>query len=162
MCLILLKLGVIMGKTLVQNKKARHDYFILETYEAGIELVGTEVKSVRQGKMNLKDSYVDIKRGEAFLIGAHISPYEHGNIFNRDPERVRKLLLKKQEIMKLTGKLTEKGLTIVPLEVYLNKNWIKLSIGLAQGKKNYDKRDAKAEADAKRNMDRALKERNFR
>ncbi|MBR5239945.1 MAG: SsrA-binding protein SmpB [Clostridia bacterium] len=151
-----------MGKTLVQNKKARHDYFILETYEAGIELVGTEVKSVRQGKMNLKDSYVDIKRGEAFLIGAHISPYEHGNIFNRDPERVRKLLLKKQEIMKLTGKLTEKGLTIVPLEVYLNKNWIKLSIGLAQGKKNYDKRDAKAEADAKRNMDRALKERNFR
>ncbi len=151
-----------MGKTLVQNKKARHDYFILETYEAGIELVGTEVKSVRQGKMNLKDSYVDIKHGEAFLIGAHISPYEHGNIFNRDPERVRKLLLKKQEIMKLTGKLTEKGLTIVPLEVYLNKNWIKLSIALAQGKKNYDKRDAKAEADAKRNMDRALKERNFR
>ena len=151
-----------MGKTLVQNKKARHDYFILETYEAGIELVGTEVKSVRQGKMNLKDSYVDIKHGEAFLIGAHISPYEHGNIFNRDPERVRKLLLKKQEIMKLTGKLTEKGLTIVPLEVYLNKNWIKLSIALAQGKKNYDKRDAKAEEDAKRSMDRALKERNFR
>lgn len=151
-----------MGKVLVQNKKARHDYFILETYEAGIELVGTEVKSVRQGKMNLKDSYVDIKNGEAFLIGAHISPYEHGNIYNRDPERVRRLLLKKQEIMKLTGKLTEKGLTIVPLEVYLNKNWIKLSIALAQGKKNYDKRDAKAEADAKRNMDRALKERNFR
>lgn len=150
-----------MGKTLVQNKKARHDYFILETYEAGIELVGTEVKSVRQGKMNLKDSYVDIKHGEAFLIGAHISPYDHGNIFNRDPERVRKLLLKKQEIMKLTGKLTEKGLTLVPLEVYLNRNWIKLSIALAQGKKNYDKRDAKAEADAKRNIDRALKERNL-
>ena len=151
-----------MGKTLVQNKKARHDYFILETYEAGIELVGTEVKSVRQGKMNLKDSYIDIKNGEAFLIGAHISPYEHGNIFNRDPERVRKLLLRKQEIMKLTGKLTEKGLTIMPLEVYLKNNWIKLSIALAQGKKNYDKRDAKAEADAKRSMDRALKERNFR
>ncbi len=151
-----------MGKVLVQNKKARHDYFILEVYEAGIELIGTEVKSVRQGKMNLKDSYVDIRNGEAFLIGAHISPYEHGNIQNRDPERVRKLLLKKQEIMKLTGKLTEKGLTIVPLEVYLERNWIKLSIALAQGKKNYDKREAKAQADAKRNMDRALKEQNYK
>ena len=151
-----------MGKTLVQNKKARHDYFILETYEAGIELVGTEVKSVRQGKMNLKDSYVDIKNGEAFLIGAHISPYEHGNLYNRDPERVRKLLLNKHEIMKLGGKLAEKGLTLVPLEVYLDRNWIKLSIALAQGKKHYDKRDSDAEAAAKRNMDRALKERNFR
>lgn len=151
-----------MEKVLVQNKKARHDYFILETYEAGIALVGTEVKSVRQGKMNLKDSYVDIKQGEAFLIGAHISPYDHGNIFNCDPERVRKLLLNKHEIRKLTGKLTEQGLTLVPLEVYLDRNWIKLRIALAQGKKNYDKRDSAAEAAAKRNMDRALKERNFR
>jgi SsrA-binding protein len=147
------------GKTLAQNKKARHDFFILEGFEAGIELVGTEVKSVRQGKLNLKESYVDIRNGEAFLIGAHISPYEQGNIFNKDPLRTRKLLLKKQEIMRLTGKLKEKGLTIVPLEVYMKRNWIKINIAVAQGKKNYDKRDSKLEADAKRNMDRALKER---
>ena len=148
-------------KILAQNKKARHDYFILEGYEAGIELVGTEVKSVRQGKLNLKDSYVDIRNGEAFLIGAHISPYEMGNIFNKDPLRTRRLLLKKSEIMKLTGKLTEKGLTVVPLEVYLKGKWIKISIAVAQGKKNYDKRDAKLEADAKRSMERALKEKNY-
>jgi SsrA-binding protein len=146
-------------KTLAQNKKARHDFFILEGFEAGIELVGTEVKSVRQGKLNLKESYVDIRNGEAFLIGAHISPYEQGNIFNKDPLRTRKLLLKKQEIMRLTGKLKEKGLTIVPLEVYMKRNWIKINIALAEGKKNYDKRDAKLEADAKRSIDRALKER---
>ena len=148
-------------KILAQNKKAHHDYFILEVYEAGIELVGTEVKSVRQGKLNLKDSYVDIRNGEAFLIGAHISPYEQGNIFNKDPLRTRRLLLKKSEIMKLTGKLAEKGLTVVPLEVYLKGKWIKISIAVAQGKKNYDKRDAKAEADAKRSMERAIKERNY-
>lgn len=148
-------------KVVAQNKKARHDYFILEGYEAGIELKGTEVKSVRQGKLNLKDSYVDIKNGEAFLIGAHISPYEHGNIFNKDPLRTRKLLLKKSEIMKLTGKLAEKGLTVVPLEVYLKGKWIKISIAVAQGKKNYDKRDAKAEADAKRSIERVMKERQY-
>ncbi len=149
-------------KTLAQNRKARHDYFILEVFEAGIELVGTEVKSVRQGKINLKDSYIDIRNGEAFLIGAHISPYEQGNIFNRDPERTRRLLLKKQEINKLTGVLSEKGLTMVPLEVYLKGSWIKISIATAQGKKNYDKREAKAEAESKRNIERALKERNYR
>ena len=148
-------------KTIAQNKKARHDYFILDVYEAGIELIGTEVKSVRQGRINLKDSYIDIKNGEAYLIGAHISPYEHGNIFNRDPERVRRLLLKKQEINKLTGVLSEKGLTMVPLEVYLKGRWIKISIAVAQGKKNYDKREAKAEAESKRNIQRALKERNY-
>mgnify|MGYP001152697627 CR=1 FL=1 len=148
-------------KILAQNKKARHDYFILEGFEAGIELVGTEVKSVRMGKMNLKDSYVDIRNGEAYLIGAHISPYEHGNIFNKDPIRTRRLLLKKSEIMRIGGKLAEKGLTVVPLEVYLKGQWIKINIALAQGKKNYDKRDAKAEADAKRSMERALKERNY-
>ena len=148
-------------KILAQNKKARHDYFILEGFEAGIELVGTEVKSVRMGKMNLKDSYVDIRNGEAYLIGAHISPYEHGNIFNKDPLRTRRLLLKKSEIMRIGGKLAEKGLTVVPLEVYLKGQWIKINIALAQGKKNYDKRDAKAEADAKRSMERALKERNY-
>lgn len=148
-------------KILAQNKKARHDYFILEGFEAGIELVGTEVKSVRMGKMNLKDSYVDIRNGEAYLIGAHISPYEHGNIFNKDPIRTRRLLLKKSEIMRIGGKLAEKGLTVVPLEVYLKGQWIKINIALAQGKKNYDKRDAKAEADAKRSIERALKERNY-
>lgn len=148
-------------KILAQNKKARHDYFILEGFEAGIELVGTEVKSVRMGKMNLKDSYVDIRNGEAYLIGAHISPYEHGNIFNKDPIRTRRLLLKKSEIMRIGGKLAEKGLTVIPLEVYLKGQWIKINIALAQGKKNYDKRDAKAEADAKRSMERALKERNY-
>lgn len=148
-------------KTIAQNKKARHDYFILDVYEAGMELIGTEVKSVRQGRINLKDSYIDIKNGEAYLIGAHISPYEHGNIFNRDPERVRRLLLKKQEINKLTGVLSEKGLTMVPLEVYLKGRWIKISIAVAQGKKNYDKREAKAEAESKRNIQRALKERNY-
>lgn len=149
-------------KILVQNKKVRHDYFILETFEAGIELFGTEVKSVRQGKMNLKDSYIDLKNGEAFLIGTHISPYEQGNIFNRDPERVRRLLMKKQEINKLVGKLSEKGLTLVPVDVYLKGKWIKLTVALAQGKKNFDKREAKAEAESKRNIERALKERNFR
>ncbi len=148
-------------KVLAQNRKARHDYFILEVFEAGLELIGTEVKSVRQGKINLKDSYVDIRNGEAFLIGAHISPYEQGNIFNRDPERTRRLLLKKQEINKLTGVLSEKGLTMVPLEVYLKGRWIKISIATAQGKKNYDKREAKAQAESKRDIQRALKERNY-
>ena len=148
------------NKILAQNKKARHDYFILEGYEAGIELVGTEVKSVKQGKLNLKESYVDIKNGQAYLVGAHISPYEQGNIFNKDPLRTRRLLLHKNEIMKLTGQLTEKGLTIVPLEVYMKRNWIKINIAVAQGKKNYDKRDSKLEADAKRSMQRVLKEHN--
>ena len=147
-------------KILAQNKKARHDYFILEGYEAGIELVGTEVKSVKQGKLNLKESYVDIKNGQAYLVGAHISPYEQGNINNKDPLRTRRLLLHKNEIMKLTGQLTEKGLTIVPLEVYMKRNWIKINIAVAQGKKSYDKRDSKLEADAKRKMQRVLKEQN--
>lgn len=157
-------MGIFMDnrKILVQNKKVRHDYFILETFESGIELVGTEVKSVRQGKMNLKDSYIDVKSGEAFLIGAHISPYEQGNIFNRDPERTRRLLMKRQEINKLIGKLSEKGLTMVPVDVYLKGKWIKLTVALAQGKKNYDKREAKAEAESKRNIQRALKERNYK
>jgi SsrA-binding protein len=147
-------------KILSNNRKARHDYFILENYEAGIELVGTEVKSVRQGKINLKDSYIDIKNGQAFLIGAHISPYEHGNIFNKDPVRQRRLLLHKREIMKLSGQTAQKGLTIIPLEVYTERNWIKINIALAQGKHTYDKRDAKLEADAKRNMERELKSHN--
>jgi SsrA-binding protein len=147
-------------KILSHNRKARHDYFILENYEAGIELAGTEVKSVRQGKMNLKDSYIDIKSGQAFLVGAHISPYEHGNIFNKDPLRVRRLLLHKREIMKLSGQTAQKGLTIIPLEVYAERNLIKINIALAQGKHTYDKRDAKLEADAKRSMQRELKAHN--
>lgn len=145
-------------KVISKNKKAWHEYFILEEFECGIELVGTEVKSIRKGAVNLKDSYVDIKNGEAFIIGMHVSPYENGNIFNRDPLRVRKLLLHKKEIFKLMGKLTEDGLTVVPLEIYLSDKWVKLKIALAKGKKLYDKRDAAAEKSAKRNMERTLKE----
>ncbi|MBE7013955.1 MAG: SsrA-binding protein SmpB [Ruminococcaceae bacterium] len=144
-------------KSISKNKKAWHEYFILEEYETGIELVGTEVKSIRKGSVNLKDSYVDVKNGEAFIIGMHVSPYENGNIFNRDPLRVRKLLLHKKEIFKLMGKLTEEGLTIVPLEIYLKDKWVKLKIALAKGKKLYDKRDADAERSAKRNIERTLK-----
>lgn len=144
-------------KSISKNKKAWHEYFILEEYETGIELVGTEVKSIRKGSVNLKDSYVDVKNGEAFIIGMHVSPYENGNIFNRDPLRVRKLLLHKKEIFKLMGKLTEDGLTIVPLEIYLKDKWVKLKIALAKGKKLYDKRDADAERSAKRNIERTLK-----
>ncbi|MBQ4109462.1 MAG: SsrA-binding protein SmpB [Clostridia bacterium] len=146
-------------KVISNNKKARHDFFILDDYEVGIELFGTEVKSVRQGSVNLKDSYVDIKNGEAFIIGMHISPYEKGNIFNKDPMRTRKLLMHKKEIMRLIGKIKEDGLTIVPLEVYLKGKWVKLKIALAKGKKLYDKRDSDAERSAKRNIDRTLKER---
>ena len=144
-------------KSISKNKKAWHEYFILEEYETGIELVGTEVKSIRKGSVNLKDSYVDVKNGEAFIIGMHVSPYENGNIFNRDPLLVRKLLLHKKEIFKLMGKLTEEGLTIVPLEIYLKDKWVKLKIALAKGKKLYDKRDADAERSAKRNIERTLK-----
>ncbi len=144
-------------KSISKNKKAWHEYFILEEYETGIELVGTEVKSIRKGSVNLKDSYVDVKNGEAFIIGMHVSPYENGNIFNRDPLRVRKLLLHKKEIFKLMGKLTEDGLTIVPLEIYLKDKWVKLKIALAKGKKLYDKRDPDAERSAKRNIERTLK-----
>ena len=144
-------------KSISKNKKAWHEYFILEEYETGIELVGTEVKSIRKGSVNLKDSYVDVKNGEAFIIGMHVSPYENGNIFNRDPLRVRKLLLHKKEIFKLMGKLTEEGLTIVPLEIYLKDKGVKLKIALAKGKKLYDKRDADAERSAKRNIERTLK-----
>lgn len=145
--------------TVADNKKAYHDYFVDETYEAGISLFGTEVKSVRQGKMNLKDSYVSVKTGEAFLIGAHISPYEKGNIFNRDPLRSRKLLLHRREINKLIGLTQQEGYTLIPLKVYLKGSYVKVLLGLCRGKKNYDKREAIAERDAKRQIDRALKER---
>lgn len=146
-------------KTLAQNKKARYEYFIEETYEAGIELAGTEVKSVRQGKVNLTDAYADIRNGEVFVKQMNISPFEKGNIFNRDPLRERKLLLHKKEILKLIGKLNQDGYTLVPLSVYLKGSLVKVSIALAKGKKLYDKRADIAKKDAKRNIERTLKNR---
>ena len=149
-------------KVIANNKKAYHDYFIEDKYEAGIELFGTEVKSVRQGSVNLKDSWINIKDGEAFIMGMHISPYEKGNIFNRDPFRVRKLLLHKKEINKLFGKIKQDGLTLVPLSLYYKGPRVKVELGLCKGKKLYDKRDDAAKRDAKRNIDRAMKDFNKR
>lgn len=146
-------------QTVAQNKKARHDYFVLETYEAGIELFGTEVKSIRKGRLNLKDSWCSIDGGEIFVKGMHISPYEQGNIFNRDPMRVRRLLMHKREINRLLGVTKQQGLTLVPLSVYFLKGRAKLEVGLCKGKKLYDKREVAAEKDAKRNMERNFKER---
>ncbi len=144
-------------KMLVQNRKARHEYFILETYECGIELCGTEVKSLRDGRANLTDSYASIDNGEVFIKGMNISPFEKGNIFNRDPLRTRKLLLHKQEIRKLIGQIQQQGLTLIPLSVYLKGSLVKVSLGLAKGKKLYDKREDIAKRDAKRDAQRALK-----
>ena len=149
-----------LNSNIAQNKKAYHDYFVDEEFEAGIELCGTEVKSIREGKVNLKDSYVSVKTGEAFLIGAHISPYEKGNIFNRDPLRSRKLLLHKREISKLIGLTSQEGYTLIPLKMYFKGSYVKVLLGVCRGKKNYDKREDIARRDAKRDMDRALKERN--
>ncbi len=146
--------------TIAQNKKAYHDYFVDETYEAGLSLSGTEVKSIRAGKVNLKDSYVSCKTGEAILIGMHISPYDFGNIFNHEPMRSRRLLLHRREINKLIGLTQQEGYTLIPLKLYLKGQYVKLQLGLCRGKKNYDKREAIAQRDAKRNMDRALKEQN--
>jgi SsrA-binding protein len=144
-------------KIVAQNKKARFNYEILETYEAGIELKGTEVKSVRMSKINISDGYVSIDNSEAYLKQVHISPYEQGNIFNVDPLRVRKLLLHKSEINKLIGETTLKGYTIIPLKVYLKRGKVKVEIGLARGKKLYDKRESLAKKDADRRMQRELK-----
>jgi SsrA-binding protein len=144
--------------TVAQNKKAYHDYFVDETYEAGISLFGTEVKSVREGRVNLKDSYISVKTGEAFLIGTHISPYEKGNIFNKDPLRQRKLLLHKREINKLIGLTQQQGYTLIPLKMYFKGSYVKVLIGLCRGKKNYDKREAIAQRDSKRQIERAMKE----
>ncbi len=146
------------GSIIAQNKKAYHDYFVEEEFEAGISLAGTEVKSVRDGKVNLKDSYVSVKTGEAFLIGTHISPYEKGNIFNRDPLRSRKLLLHKREIAKLIGLSQQDGYTLIPLKMYFKGSYVKVLLGVCKGKKNYDKRASIAEKDSKRRMDRAIKE----
>ena len=145
-------------KIVAQNKKARHDYFIEETIEAGIVLSGTEVKSVRQGKLNLKESYAAIVDGEVIVSGMHISPYEQGNIFNKDPLRDRKLLLHKSEINRLIGLTQQKGFTLVPVQAYLKRGMVKIELGVARGKKLYDKRDDIAARDAKRENDRKMKE----
>ncbi|MEG1846041.1 MAG: SsrA-binding protein SmpB [Oscillospiraceae bacterium] len=146
-------------KTVAQNKKAFHEYFILESFEAGIELYGTEVKSIRAGKLNLKDAWCSIVGGEIFVNGMHISPYDHGNIFNCDPLRVRKLLMHKKEIMRLLGTSKQDGLTIIPISLYFKKGKAKVQVGLCKGKKNYDKRDEAARKDASRNIEREMKER---
>ena len=148
------------GKIITVNRKARHDYFVLETFEAGIELVGTEVKSLRQGNVNLKDSWCSIDNGEIFIKGMHISPYEKGNIFNKDPFRVRKLLMHKREIMRLLGKVKQDGLTLIPLSLYFLNSKVKLELGLCKGKQLHDKRQDMAKRDAKREIDRAMKQQN--
>ena len=142
---------------IAQNKKARHDYFIDETFEAGVELFGTEVKSLRQGRVNLKDSYCSFKDGEIFALGVHISPYEKGNIFNKEPLRPKKLLMHKREIVRLASKAAEKGFSVIPLSLYFSGSRVKMEIGLCRGKKLYDKREDMARADAKRDMERAYK-----
>ena len=148
-------------KTIAQNKKAHHDYFVLESYEAGIELCVTEVKSLRAGRVNLKDSWCNIVDGEIFVNGMHISPYDHGNVFNKDPMRVRRLLMHKKEILKLFGTLQQQGLSLIPISLYFKGSKVKMQVGLCKGKKLYDKRASMAERDAKRNIDRALKERQY-
>ena len=144
-------------KTIASNKKARHDYFIEDIYEVGISLSGTEVKSIRQGKVSIKESYCSIKNGEVFILGMNITPYDHGNIYNLEPTRERKLLLNKREINKLIGQTKEKGYSLIPLDVHINNGWIKLDIALARGKKNYDKRDSMLEKEHERKIQYALK-----
>ena len=147
-------------ETVARNKKAYHDYFVLESFEAGIELFGTEVKSVRQGKVNLKDAWCSIEKGEIYVNGMHISPYEFGNIFNRDPMRKRRLLMHKREINRLYGQLKQQGLTLIPLSAYFNRGRLKIQVGLCKGKKNYDKRESIARKDAEREAARELRSRN--
>ena len=144
-------------KTISENRKARHEYFVLESMETGIELMGTEVKSLRLGQVNLKDSWCSIDNGELFIKGMHISPYEKGNIFNRDPMRVRKLLMHRKEINRLFGKIKQDGLTLIPLSLYFKGSIVKVQLGLCKGKKLYDKRDDMAQRDAKREIDRHMK-----
>ena len=147
------------NKIITKNRKARHDYEVIETYEAGIVLQGTEVKSLRAGRANLKDSYAMVRRNEVWLLGVHISPYTHGNIHNHDPERDRKLLLHSREIKKLIGKTRESGLALIPLQLYFKNQKVKVQLGLARGKKQYDKRQDIAKRDAERDMQRAFKNR---
>lgn len=149
------------SRMIANNKKAYHDYFIEEKYEAGIALHGTEVKSLRMGKCSVKESFIRIEHGEVFIYGMHISPYEKGNIFNKDPLRVKKLLMHKNEILKLQGKITEKGYALVPLQVYFNKSLVKVEVGLARGKKLYDKRQDIAKKDMRREAERDFKVKNL-
>ena len=146
-----------MGETISVNRQARHEYFVLETYEAGIELYGTEIKSIRTGSVNLKEAWADIQNGQVYIYGMHISPYEKGNIFNKDPFRVRRLLLHENEIVKLSSKIQQDGLTLVPLSLYYKNQYVKVELGLCKGKKLYDKREADAKKNATRDIDRALK-----
>lgn len=146
-----------MGKVIAKNPTARHNYTINSTFEAGIVLSGTEIKSIRNGKVNLKDTYVNVKNGEIFIYGMHISPYEFGNIFNKDPLRNRKLLLHKKEIFKLAGMIKEKGICLVPISLYFSGNKVKLEVGIGKGKKLYDKRETMAKRDAEKKINRALK-----
>ena len=145
------------SNSLAENRKARHDYFVEETIEAGIELVGTEVKSIRGGKCNLKDCYADVRNGEVFILNMHISPYEQGNIFNVGPLRARKLLLHKEQIGRLAGLVSRDGYTLVPLSLYLKNGRVKVALGICKGKKNYDKRDSMLEKAAKRDIERQMK-----
>ncbi len=147
-------------KTISENRQVRHEYFIVESLEAGIELTGTEVKSIRQGGVNLRDSWISIENGEAYVKQMHISPYEKGNIFNKDPMRERRLLMHKREIMRLYGLVKTDGLTLIPVSLYFKGSRVKMQVGLCKGKKLYDKRVSMAERDAKRTIDRAIKERN--
>ncbi len=151
-------MGKVSTKLIANNKKAYHDYFIEDTYEAGIELFGTEVKSVRMGKCSIKEAYIKIDKGEVFVYGMHISPYEKGNIFNKDPLRTRKLLLHRSEIRKLSSRVEEKGYTLVPLQVYFKGSLVKVQVGLARGKKLYDKRADLAKKDQRREVEREFKQ----
>ena len=153
-------MGETTFKTIAKNKKAYHDYFVEESMEAGIELCGTEVKSLRQGDVNLKDSWCEIESGEMILSGMHISPYEKGNIFNRAPTRKRRLLMHKHEILRLFGVVKQDGLTLIPLSIYFKGSLVKVQVGLCKGKKLFDKRETAAKKAASRDMDRAIKERN--
>ncbi len=149
----------IQNKTVAENRQARHEYFVIEALEAGIELIGTEVKSIRCGGVNLKDSWCEIKDGQIFVNGMHISPYEKGNIFNRDPRRVRRLLIHKSEIRRLFDKVRQEGLTLVPLKLYFKGSRVKMELGLCKGKKLYDKRDDMAKRQSQRDIERAMKDR---
>lgn len=148
-------------KEIASNRKAFHEYFVLERFEAGIELAGTEVKSIRAGQVNLKDSFCTVTGGELFVRGMHISPYEHGNIFNKDPVRPRRLLMHKREIVKLNARIMQDGVALVPLSMYFKDSRVKVEIGLCKGKKLHDKRDSEADRESKRDIDRMMKERNY-
>ena len=152
------KLGV---KEITSNRKAFHEYFVLERFEAGIELAGTEVKSIRAGTVNLKDAFCTIKDGELFVRGMHISPYEHGNIFNKDPVRPRRLLMHKREIVKLNARIMQDGVALIPLSLYFKDSRVKVELGLCKGKKLHDKRDSEAERQTRRDIDRIMKEKNY-